>query len=94
MFDVLSVLINVAKDPLNSEFQPSTGLGPKKSSEMTWESIVAEEPLTGRHWEQWESLLTDDDDEDTDLDEQAEVDNLVVFDTKKVGNELACSGIG
>jgi hypothetical protein len=40
--------------------------------------------LTGGHWEQWDTLSTDDD-EDDDLDDQAEVENLDISDAKKVG---------
>jgi hypothetical protein len=88
MFDILSLLINAAGDPVSSEFQPCSNEQKDSTSEMTWDRIVAEEPLSGQHWEQWESLSTDeddnDDDEDDEMDEQTEVERLDVSDAKKV----------
>ncbi|KAI9277744.1 Spc98 family-domain-containing protein [Umbelopsis sp. AD052] len=87
MFDILSLLINAAGDPVSSEFQPCSNEQKDSTSEMTWDRIVAEEPLSGQHWEQWESLSTDeddnDDDEDDEMDEQTEVERLDVSDVKK-----------
>lgn len=89
MFDMLSLLINAAGDPVSSEFQPSSHEQKESTSEMTWDRIVAEEPLSGQHWDQWDSLSTDEDDDDEaddddEMDEQAEVEHLDVSDVQKV----------
>lgn len=77
IYDIFSMLINAANNPVNSEYDSSIGKEPAQEENVTWQSIVAEEPLTGSHWEQWESISTDDDSDTDDRDDEAEGSSLV-----------------
>jgi hypothetical protein len=76
------MLINAANDTVQSDYDLSHAKEPAQETELTWQTIVAEEPLTGSHWEQWESISTDDDDSD-DSDMQGEVEKPSIQDTNK-----------
>ncbi|KAG2182135.1 hypothetical protein INT43_007062 [Umbelopsis isabellina] len=70
IYDILSMLINAANDPVKSDYDLSIAKEPAQEANVTWQSIVAEEPLTGSHWQQWESISTDDDSDTDDREDE------------------------
>lgn len=76
------MLINAANNPLKSDYDLSIAKESAQDSKMTWQSIIAEEPLTGSHWQQWKSLSTDDDSDNDDWED--EVEGSSITETTKV----------
>ncbi|KAJ2964599.1 hypothetical protein NQZ79_g411 [Umbelopsis isabellina] len=89
IYDIFSMLINAANNPLKSDYDLSIAKESAQDSKMTWQSIIAEEPLTGSHWQQWESLSTDDDSDNDDW--EGEVEGSSITETTKKRRERSIS---
>ncbi|KAI8817416.1 Spc98 family-domain-containing protein [Fimicolochytrium jonesii] len=65
--DVLRLLLELSDTPTHHEYTPTLSSIEKETS-ISWEDIIAEEPLVGSHWKAEEEVEIDTDSESADAD--------------------------
>lgn len=68
-YDMLSLLLALSKNPTKKQMFTSTASLDQVSSTEFWKETLAEEPMEGDHWLEWENLSEDSQESyDFDLD--------------------------